>query len=240
MELNRVYSLQHDYHNQPLDESNLNYIRTKNFMAKRILQQQDELDFLNQLVFYEQIKEVNLLELENINDILNLKDLDNLELNDQINKLTLNNIEMENKYEVVDFKNTSVSEEEAMLLKELNSLKEDDLYLTMRLNKLSTDRYLLKNELKELINSLKQIDIKELNNFICKNNSLLKGRIGELVVPNESEKPINSQTAKNIKPKEELFKEKDAFPTMELDSYVKIITDFEIEESLPKQYYSLP
>lgn len=146
MELKECFS----FNNISKFNINPNYIQTKNVMAQRILEQQDEINYLNQMVFYLQINTLNTLKEKEAFTL----ELNNLVINDA-------------KFIFIE---EEVSEEEKELLHELKSLKDENTHLQFRINKLSTDKYLLKNELKELINSIKQVNLKDLNEFARRNS----------------------------------------------------------------------
>jgi len=174
------------------------YLKTKQFMAERIFEQQREIEALKNQVFFHSIKHIQMYDwLKFMNDQLKLFSQQKKEKVDQ----NLNN-ELENSfiYEIDEFdttgkkmkspspktllNNKNLQNENEELTKAINMLKTENVELkkqneilkienlekNLLLNKTKSDKFVLFNELNELVHSIKTIDIKLLNKFYKKYN----------------------------------------------------------------------
>jgi len=181
------------------------YMKTKQFMAQRIFEQQDEIEDIKNQLFYHSIKHVQMYDwLKFVNEQLqqikqrkdsekaNKEDLDvsnelassflieqNLTISPDVKKnniakhtsnKSLNNAEIENLKQVIN----SLKNENLDLRKENEMLRVENLEKNLSISKLRSEKFILFNELNELTNSLKKVDLKHLNKFYKNYTSNLK------------------------------------------------------------------
>jgi hypothetical protein len=151
------------------------YMKTKQFMAKRIVQQQEEIELLKQNVIYHCGKHMEMYDmLKNMQEQLDLLGSVKRE------KLDLSNDDMANsfiyedskEYGFVEEKNSNdlaLRKENIELTKEIERMKLTLLERTLEISKLRSDKFQLYNELNELVLSLKRVDLDKLNAFYKKN-----------------------------------------------------------------------
>jgi hypothetical protein len=153
------------------------YMKTKLFMAKRILQQQEEIEMLKQSVLYHSGKHIQLYDiLKNLQEQIDSikKDNNNLSNDDLVNSFVYGDDSKEYGclgYENMDKNNNELQlkKENIEMCKELERIKIILMEKTLEINKLKSDKFILYNELNELVNSMKKVDLNKLNNFY-KNN----------------------------------------------------------------------
>lgn len=167
------------------------YMKTKQFMARRITQQQEEIEQLKKQLFYHSSKHLEMYELfKSLNDQLELiKDVTTFKnTKTPKNELNLSSDELTNSY-VIDEKDNMLSgyenlnkngnientillevkKENLDLKKENEKIKIELLEKSMDFNKVITEKFILFNELNELVNSIKKTDLNKLNSFYKKN-----------------------------------------------------------------------
>lgn len=173
------------------------YMKTKLFMAKRIAEQQAEIEQLKEEVLYHSMKHSQLYEIISVltNQVGELKkaqkgkELEKLDLSEEFTNSLLYEEERNNENfdqktdkkidEVIMLADNNIiretlMNENLMLRKELEFEKAKNLTNNSVINKLVNDKFVLFTELNELLLSLKKVDIETLNNFY--NTSLLKSR----------------------------------------------------------------
>jgi hypothetical protein len=154
------------------------YMKTKQFMAKRIVQQQEEIEQLKQALIYHSGKHLQTFDLlKNMQEQFDLlKELKKEKPLDLSNEEIVNSFicpEDSKEYGVDNFNysndrnfnDLALRKENIDLTKELERLRVTVLEKTLEINKLRSDKFLLHNELSELLNSLKKVDMDKLNNF---------------------------------------------------------------------------
>jgi hypothetical protein len=163
------------------------YMDIKQFLSNRITEQDKEIKLLKDLVFYHSSKHIEMYEwLNNINNMISNKgnpaDVNINKMAKKKDHRSLNS--SEDFVDSLSFVDDDIVSEEN-LDKLLNDLKNENLELTkkneilnselliknLELTKLSTDKCILFNELTELINSLKRIDMNLLNKFYRDNSN---------------------------------------------------------------------
>lgn len=175
------------------------YMKTKQFMAKRIHQQQEEIEMLKQAVIFHSGKHIQMMEmLRNMNEQMELikqsvkpksekvEKKDNLDFS---NEELASSFVYEDNFEMtkknvkpcesplsVPYNKTSHNEElreirneNVELRKELEKLRIDILDKSIEMNKVKTDKFILFNELNELVQSLRRTDLEKLNTYYKKN-----------------------------------------------------------------------
>jgi hypothetical protein len=170
------------------------YLGTKLFMAKRIADQQKEIEILKDQLYYHTTRHTELYDvLKNLNEQLaalqrkavkhseNLHEQDKNEINfsgDLANSFTLEGDEednKENKEKLIKEKFNlehdkdkiieSLKNENLSLRKELEVFKTENLEKIFFCDKLVYEKYIVLTELNELVNCLKQVDLEMLNKF---------------------------------------------------------------------------
>lgn len=232
------------------------YMKTKQFMAKRIHQQQEEIEALKQSVIFYSGKDIQMHEMiRNLNEQLDLlkKEREEFTLgikkNEKVGKTDTKEKEKSNDSPIIledsnsdlaasfvyednfDLTNTVKKPENGLkncinsaegcesplsipfnsrkknetlnkemaseiveLRKEIEKLKIENLDKTIELNKIKTDKFIIFNELNELVNSLKRVDIDKLNSFYKKNSNSL---FTKLEMPNSKGIKLNILSAQS-------------------------------------------
>jgi hypothetical protein len=163
------------------------YMKTKLFMAKRIAEQQNEIEFLKDQLTSQTLKHAQLYDsIKNLNENLNLL---MKEREDRLNfsgQLTSSLIVEEGETQILKIGNeedngckkskkeqkiekekifSHIKNENLELRKELELIKDDNIKKSLNLNKIINDKFILFIELSELVMSLRRIDLNLLNNF---------------------------------------------------------------------------
>ncbi len=159
-------------------------------MAKRISEQQDEIDTLREQLLYHAARHSEMYDvMKFINDKINSLKIVNFKIGtDDENKLNLSgelieSIDMNESKDSLNLKEKEIkkigSEEDKIILalknentelrKELEMAKAQNTSKDIEINKLTTDRFILFTELNELVASLKRVDLNLLNDFYIKN-----------------------------------------------------------------------
>jgi hypothetical protein len=173
------------------------YMKTKQFMAKRIHEQQEEIEILKQNVIYLSGKlfqaeemvlhmsdQVKLLkESSKIQKPQEEFDLSNSEL---ASSFIYENCEENNDPKITPKFFEELKKENFELRKDLENYRIQILDSTIQLNKTKSDKFILFNELNEMLMSLKKVDLEKLNSFY---------KINSDKILNKNEMPI----AKGIK-----------------------------------------
>lgn len=164
------------------------YMKTKQFMAKRINQQQEEIELLKQSVMYHSSKHIQMMDMvrslqeqiEFIKDNTNKKESNNNNLNLSGDEFTASIVCDDSKdYVVSGYENVPQTDKDSNILKnenielnkEIERLKYELLDKTLEFNKIKSDKFILFNELNELVLTLKRVDLDKLNTFYKKNNT---------------------------------------------------------------------
>jgi hypothetical protein len=153
------------------------YMKTKQFMAKRIVQQQEEIEILKQNVIYHCGKHMEMYDmLKNMQEQLELlKDIKHEKLDISNDDLVNSFVYPEDsrEYGVIpaekNSNDLSLKKENIELTKEVERLKVALLEKSLDNSKLRSDKFQLYNELNELVLSLKRVDLDKLNTFYKKN-----------------------------------------------------------------------
>jgi len=218
---------------EDLSQECIAYLKTKQFMADRIYQQQEEIDMLKQNVMYHSGKHLQMHEmLSNITEQLEIirPNLNNIKAEeaatDQVNYEDSNDFVVSNElttsfmcdenFENLSYANNNddisakikteeeikginkatntIDSEENFISpktrdsrrlqqlsearkenveykKELEKLKIKLLEQTLELNKVKTDKFILFNELNEVIQSIRRVDLDKLNSFVKTNSN---------------------------------------------------------------------
>jgi hypothetical protein len=173
------------------------YMKTKQFMAKRIHEQQEEIEILKQNVIYLSGK---LFQAEEM--VLHMSDQvkllkESLKIQKPQEEFDLSNSELASSF---IYENCEESQGEKITPKFFEELKKENFQLrkdlenyriqildsTIQLNKTKSDKFILFNELNEMLMSLKKVDLEKLNSFY---------KINSDKILNKNEMPI----AKGIK-----------------------------------------
>jgi hypothetical protein len=167
------------------------YMKTKQFMANRIHDQQEEIDLLKRNLIYQSGQNIQKdLIIENLREQIQL-----LKSSKKIEELSISSEDLAHSFVYEDgvdqlkskitekdieekFKNKKSEDLLAIseLKKDFEELRISYLEKNLELNKVISEKFILFNELNELVMSLKRVDMEKLNSFYKKNteNSLLK------------------------------------------------------------------
>jgi len=184
-------------------------MKTKQFMAQRIFEQQDEIENLKNQLFYQSIKHVQMYEwLKFVNEqLLQIKQKkesenqkkEDLNISDELassfvyeEKHEKIDTEFEKKKNIAKHPSTSSLREKELEFENLNKIihnlksenidlkkenemvKIENLEKNLLISKLRSEKFILFNELNELTNSLRAVDLKLLNKFYKNFTSSLK------------------------------------------------------------------
>lgn len=185
-----------NYDNEDLAQECAAYMKTKLFMAKRISEQQKEIEQLREEVFYHSMKHSQLYEIiSSLNEQLTAlrksrtnSDFEKMDLSPELanslifeeerNDIVQAKAEKVQDDVIISANNLIIKEtllnENLLLRKDLELEKANSLSNTSVINKLVNDKYVLFTELNELLMSLKKVDLESMNNFY--NASLQKSR----------------------------------------------------------------
>jgi len=162
------------------------YMKTKQFMAKRIHEQQEEIESLKQNVIFYSGKYIQLLDivkdLKSQIGMIKPKEFDadasnnNLatsyvldDLGDNLN--TKKNYDSDSSSHVKGTgEEIQILKENVELHKEIEKLNIDLLDRTHELNKIKSDKFILFNELNELVNNLRRTNLDKLNAYFKTNS----------------------------------------------------------------------
>jgi hypothetical protein len=166
------------------------YMKIKDFMSKRIIELENEVDHLKLELSGQVVKNVELYEwLKNINenmsrincekhekkknsedDELNFSGefVESMNIHEDINK----EIKDDTKRDFLQLKNENIE-----LIKQNELLRNGLLHKDITINRISTDKFIILNELNELVSSLSRIDLKLLNEFYQNNVDLKANKI---------------------------------------------------------------
>lgn len=186
------------------------YMKTKQFMAKRIHEQQEEIEVLKQNVIYLSGKLIQAEEMimhmgdqvKILKESFKFKSQNEKNSSPENNEFDLSNSELTSSFVYENFQEThmekitpnipkceefeNLKNENFQLRKDLENFRIQILDSTIQLNKTKSDKFILFNELNEMIMSLKKIDLEKLNSFYKVNSDKIL---------NKNEMPI----AKGIK-----------------------------------------
>jgi hypothetical protein len=169
------------FEDDDMKQQSLAYMKTKNFMAKRIFEQQTEIETLKEQLITQNIKYMQLWDAYKLLSLKCDHNKDNFNLSgcELANSLVLDEKEKDNHFLVgnTEFNPDSIFEDKKQqdklfsqlktenleLTKELENLKLDNNYKELTIGKLTSDRVLLFNELSELVLSLKNVNLEVLN-----------------------------------------------------------------------------
>jgi hypothetical protein len=237
----KTYNTNSDF--QDLSQECTAYMKTKQFMAKRIFQQQEEIEALKLSVLYHSAKHLQLYEL--IKSLLEQieafkKNKNEMIINDElVNSFVMNDDDSKEfgclSYEHID-KNMNeiiLKKENLEMCKDIERLNVILLEKTLEINKLTSDKFILFNELNELVMSMRKVDLSELNAFYKEHTKMFN--FSKLEMPCTKGIKYNILSSQNqlIKIiKGDLIKKKlnSAEPnadTIHLDNYMNILNGME-------------
>jgi hypothetical protein len=214
------------------------YLKTKLFMAKRIAEQQSEIETLKEQLYYHTVRHTQMYDsLRQINEQLNFWSkckfqVDEVNLSGELASSVV--IEEEKEIFKNDFNENDkdkiincLKNENLELRKELEILKTENLERNMFINKLTNDKFILFTELSELVSSLRRVDLNKLNQFYMMNTEKDALMINSISVEkNSSFKMISSMGVKYniLSAKSQL--------TLLINNSIKNETDKKLYESL--------
>jgi hypothetical protein len=148
------------------------FMKTKTYMAKRILEQQEEIEKLKDMLLYQNVRNTQMYDMvKQVNSKLSRKEDINLS-QDLINSIILDD-KKENELEssgIEKSEDKSLKEENVQMRKHLELLKGELCMKDSIINKLVYDKFLLYSELAELVYAIKGIDPKTLNKLLGESN----------------------------------------------------------------------
>ena len=234
------------------------YMKTKQFMAKRILQQQEEIEALKQSVLYHSAKHIQMYDmmkslLEQIEALKRNKN--EILINDNLVDSFVIDDENSKDYGCLGYEHIDKNANEITLKKENLEMCKDIERLnvilmekTLEINKITSDKFILFNELNELVMSMKKVDMNELNAFYKSHTKTMY--FGKLEMPCTKGIKYNvlssqSQLIKVIK--SDLIKKKlngvaDEGEKINLDNYLNILNsmDDDFDKLLDKKLSKRP
>jgi hypothetical protein len=156
------------YDLEDLREEYLAYMKTKTYMAKRILEQQEEIEKLKEMLLFQNIRNTQMYDmLKQINTKLNKKEDLNLS-HDLVNSIILDerkDVESDNS-DIEKVEDKSFKEEYIELKKQIETLRSDLCVKDSVINKQVSDKFLLFSELGELVYALKGLDPNTINKLL--------------------------------------------------------------------------
>jgi hypothetical protein len=167
------------------------YMKTKQFMANRIHEQQEEIDFLKRNLIYQSGQNIQKdIIIQNLREQIQI-----LKKSKKIEELSILSEDLAHSYvyeDGIDQLKSKISDKDGEekiknkhneetvgnteIKNDLEELRIAYLEKNIELNKVKSDKYILFNELNELVMALKRVDMEKLNSFYKKNteNSLSK------------------------------------------------------------------
>jgi hypothetical protein len=157
------------------------FMKTKVFMAKRIAEQQNEIDLLVSELYCQAVKQTELYNaLRALNDKIDLIKLENTKKDEQhldISGDYVSSVVLEDEKEaaiqcmcpIYEKDIQGLKNENLELRKEIELVRYENSVKTIDNSRLFYEKYILFSELNELVTCLKRIDLKSLNEFFIKN-----------------------------------------------------------------------
>jgi predicted nucleic acid-binding protein len=177
--------MKRNFEDEDIKQEALAYIKTKTFMARRIFEQQSEIETLKEQLFEMNVKYMKLFESHKLlaNQISNHLKQENLsvsgdltnsiELDDPKDKDNGNTLNIASEFSadflVLDEKKNfgnllqQFKIESIEMGKEVEALRLENSLKDLTINKLNSDKLLLFNELSELVFGLKKMNLEVLN-----------------------------------------------------------------------------
>jgi hypothetical protein len=167
------------FEDEDMKQQALAYMTCKNFMAKRIFEQQAEIESLKDQLMTLNIKHTQLFDAYKLLGSTIAKDQFNLSGCELVNSLEIDDNKdngiltsgvefnpeslFDTGKQCVDKVLQQLKAENLELTKELEAVRADNIIKDMSITKLTSDRVLLYNELSELVLSLKKVNLEVLN-----------------------------------------------------------------------------